>query len=258
MKLANIFLYPEGQSIFKPETLREMLLPDFITNDGFWLWGSPFEMRFTNHFVARQKGGNVETYNTAFSVIPELKLALSVVVNNSPVLKYKGYTCFKVADFVHATLIPALNETLYEMKKGASFPVPAKPFLGKFRMTQVNMLTGKSFDIPVTIVEDQDVLKVVPDIPSLKEIGFSLIYFGNPLIFQGLANRAEHGSPCVNSHFGMYLTVEFEPPGSDGLSWGFSSKSVKITGVRINESISTGMAQDKPQNPDNFFYNTLS
>ncbi|KAK3739512.1 hypothetical protein QZH41_005066 [Actinostola sp. cb2023] len=238
MKLANVFIYPEEQSLLKPETVREMLLPDFITRDGLWLWGSPWEMRFTNDFVARQKGGNIDTYNAVFSVIPEMKLALSVLVSVAPVLKDEGFTCFKVADFIHATLLPALNQTLFEIHSKASFPISTKPFLGEYFIYQVSMATGKIGKINVTIKQDKDVLQVIPTIAALRENGFVLKYIGKPLLFQGVA-KAAIGSPCIFAHLGLFCSVKFDPPGPDGLSMGFNAAAWKIKGVRIDSSNNT-------------------
>ncbi|EDO31511.1 predicted protein, partial [Nematostella vectensis] len=81
MKLNAMLTNPShGPKILKQNTIRELLLPEFITRDGLWLWGSPFEMRFVRGFVARQKGGNIDSYNAGFSVIPELQVAMNIFV----------------------------------------------------------------------------------------------------------------------------------------------------------------------------------
>ena len=71
-KLGMMFAQPEKQKLFKPATLRELMTPKDITPDGVTLWGSPFEMVFKEHVLVRAKGGNIDTYNAKFSVIPEL------------------------------------------------------------------------------------------------------------------------------------------------------------------------------------------
>jgi len=233
MKLADIFMYPEKQSIFKPEILREMLLPDFLTNDGNWLWGSPFEIRFTNHFVAREKAGNVETYNAVFSVIPELKFAMAVTLNYSPALKNLAYSGFRLVEDVHDILLPVLNQTLFEIKSKSSFP-GGKAFVGRFQITQISMVTGTSSKYNVTIKDIEGNLVLIPDDPDDYKSAFSLLYIGDPLRFQGISNLAKNG-PCSNYHFGVYGIVSFDSPGADGLSRGFVGHSWKIEGVRIKD-----------------------
>jgi len=46
----------------------------FLNYDGKTLFGTPWEMVFTNTYLVRSKGGNVPGYSAQFSYIPELGL----------------------------------------------------------------------------------------------------------------------------------------------------------------------------------------
>ena len=74
---------PENQKLFKPATLREMMTPKDITPDGVTLWGSPFKMVFTEHVLVRAKGGNIDSYDAKFTVIPELALGANITYNQT-------------------------------------------------------------------------------------------------------------------------------------------------------------------------------
>lgn len=231
MKLASIFIQPDNQQLLKPNLIREMLLPDFITRDGLWLWGSPWEMQFVEGYLIRQKIGNIDSYNAVFSVIPELELGLCTLVNYKSGVKSIG---FPLVDILNKRLISAFNETFFEMLKQRHFPIPAKPFTGKYILSRENLVTGVHENFTVNIDEHDGTLEVqsVDDSPP-KFYNFLMNYIGNPLAFRATYSFVTKSTVCTSRHFGAFAIMTFEQPGEDGLSRAFSSKEWHINARRI-------------------------
>jgi hypothetical protein len=189
-------------------------------------------MRFIEDLVARQKAGNIDSYNAVLSVIPEMELAFDVLINAAFAFPFGSSTCFVVADVIHSTLLPALNKTLFELKSKEPFPVDSKPFLGEYLVSKFNMATGTEDNFTATIKPYMDTILVSQNDPIYANQGFAIKYIGKRLMFQGVMVMAVNSS-CVLSHLGVLAIVKFDAPGADGLSDGFSVPSWKIAGKRI-------------------------
>jgi hypothetical protein len=201
-------------------------------------------MRFVKAFVARQKVGLIDSYNAILTVIPEINLAVSVLLNSFFAFPNGVSTCFKIADLIHSTLLPALNKTLFELESTASFPINPKPFLGDYLVYQINSITGKELIFKLTVDSHKGSLvgmvekNTTVDLPAFNpSIGFVLKYIDQPLVFQASPISGSNvNGPCLMSHWGFLSIVTFDSPGFSGLANGFSAPAWKIIGKRIIES----------------------
>ena len=98
-KLGMMFSRPSNQTLFKPSTVRQMALPVDIAPDGLTLWGSPFEMVFSNGYLVRGKGGDIDSYDAYFSFVPELEqtsfFTMEIFRYNATITERNGVLLFK-------------------------------------------------------------------------------------------------------------------------------------------------------------------
>ena len=227
-KLGMMFAQPEKQKLFKPASLREMMTPKDITPDGVTVWGSPFEMFFSEHFLIRTKGGNIDTYSALLTVIPELALGANILRST---IYYGQPMGFEVPVSFYNLLAPRLNETLFELQRKSHFPISPEPFIGKFRVKQVNPVFGNIMTYNVTITSYQNFLlsSVLPTQSTLE-----IRYIGENLVFQ--AKMRIPGNSCFGERVGTLADLYYEPPDKEKLSQGFRIPQWEILAKRLKDS----------------------
>eukprot|EP01114_Cavostelium_apophysatum_P014480 TRINITY_DN3772_c0_g1_i2.p1 TRINITY_DN3772_c0_g1~~TRINITY_DN3772_c0_g1_i2.p1 ORF type:complete len:391 (-),score=44.99 TRINITY_DN3772_c0_g1_i2:35-1207(-) len=120
--------------VLNADLIQEMLSPQFIEADGVTMWASPFEDVLQNgYWISRKSGGSPGGYTSAFSVIPELQLGLTMLWNGFPVDE------FGILTAVHNILIPALQQYLTANKA----PLPQPPNPADYEGTYVNAGWGQ-------------------------------------------------------------------------------------------------------------------
>ena len=227
-KLGMMFAQPEKQKLFKPASLREMMTPKDITPDGVTVWGSPFEMFFSEHFLIRTKGGNIDTYSALLTVIPELALGANILRST---IYYGQPMGFEASVSFYNLLAPRLNETLFELQRKSHFPISPEPFIGKFRVKQVNPVFGNIMTYNVTITSYQNFLlsSVLPTQSTLE-----IRYIGENLVFQ--AKMRIPGNSCFGERVGTLADLYYEPPDKEKLSQGFRIPQWEILAKRLKDS----------------------
>lgn len=227
-KLGMMFAQPEKQKLFKPASLREMMTPKDITPDGVTVWGSPFEMFFSEHFLIRTKGGNIDTYSALLTVIPELALGANILRST---IYYGQPMGFEASVSFYNLLAPRLNETLFELQRKSHFPISPEPFIGKFRVKQVNPVFGDIMTYNVTITSYQNFLlsSVLPTQSTLE-----IRYIGENLVFQ--AKIRIPGNSCFGERVGTLADLYYEPPDKEKLSQGFRIPQWEILAKRLKDS----------------------
>lgn len=227
-KLGMMFAQPEKQKLFKPASLREMMTPKDITPDGVTVWGSPFEMFFSEHFLIRTKGGNIDTYSALLTVIPELALGANILRST---IYYGQPMGFEAPVSFYNLLAPRLNETLFELQRKSHFPISPEPFIGKFRVKQVNPVFGDIMTYNVTITSYQNFLlsSVLPTQSTLE-----IRYIGKNLVFQ--AKMRIPGNSCFGERVGTLADLYYEPPDKEKLSQGFRIPQWEILAKRLKDS----------------------
>ena len=227
-KLGMMFAQPEKQKLFKPASLREMMTPKDITPDGVTVWGSPFEMFFSEHFLIRTKGGNIDPYSALLTVIPELALGANILRST---IYYGQPMGFEAPVSFYNLLAPRLNETLFELQRKSHFPISPEPFIGKFRVKQVNPVFGNIMNYNVTITSYQNFLlsSVLPTQSTLK-----IRYIGENLVFQ--AKLRIPGNSCFGERVGTLADLYYEPPDKEKLSQGFRIPQWEILAKRLKDS----------------------
>lgn len=226
-KLGMLFAQPEKQTLFKPATLREMMTPKNIAPDGMTVWGSPFEMTSKDHFLARGKGGNIDTYSASFVVIPELALGANILINADSYLQ--GNT----SGASLLTLASELNKTLFEIQQSEKFPIDSSPYIGKFEVTQTNpVFPSQNYTFNVTIKPVENILRF--DYPLIPKTWIEIRYIGEKLVFQ--AKRRSSGMTCLIERVGQLASIYFDPPGDEKLSPGFSVPEWITVAKRVQES----------------------
>lgn len=227
-KLGMMFAQPEKQKLFKPASLREMMTPKDITPDGVTVWGSPFEMFFSEHFLIRTKGGNIDTYSALLTVIPELALGANILRST---IYYGQPIGFEAPVSFYNLLAPRLNETLFELQRKSHFPISPEPFIGKFRVKQVNPVFGDIMTYNVTITSYQNFLlsSVLPTQSTLE-----IRYIGENLVFQ--AKMRIPGNSCFGERVGTLADLYYEPPDKEKLSQGFRIPQWEILAKRLKDS----------------------
>lgn len=228
VKLGMMFAQPEKQKLFKPASLREMMTPKDITPDGVTVWGSPFEMFFSEHFLIRTKSGNIDTYSALLTVIPELALGANILRST---IYYGQPMGFEAPVSFYNLLAPRLNETLFELQRKSHFPISPEPFIGKFRVKQVNPVFGDIMTYNVTITSYQNFLlsSVLPTQSTLE-----IRYIGENLVFQ--AKMRIPGNSCFGERVGTLADLYYEPPDKEKLSQGFRIPQWEILAKRLKDS----------------------
>ena len=227
-KLGMMFAQPEKQKLFKTASLREMMTPKDITPDGVTVWGSPFEMFFSEHFLIRTKGGNIDTYSALLTVIPELALGANILRST---IYYGQPIGFQAPVSFYNLLAPRLNETLFELQRKSHFPISPEPFIGKFHVKQVNPVFGNIMTYNVTITSYQNFLlsSVLPTQSTLE-----IRYIGENLVFQ--AKLRIPGNSCFGERVGTLADLYYEPPDKEKLSQGFRIPQWEILAKRLKDS----------------------
>ena len=227
-KLGMMFAQPEKQKLFKTASLREMMTPKDITPDGVTVWGSPFEMFFSEYFLIRTKGGNIDTYSALLTVIPELALGANILRST---IYYGQPMGFEAPVSFYNLLAPRLNETLFELQRKSHFPISPEPFVGKFRVKQVNPIFGNIMTYNVTITSYQNFLlsSVLPTQSTLE-----IRYIGENLVFQ--AKMRIPGNSCFGERVGTLADLYYEPPDKEKLSQGFRIPQWEILAKRLKDS----------------------
>ena len=247
-KLALMFTQPEKQDLFKPASLREMMLPTDIAPDGRTVWGSPWEMLLIKGFLVRGKAGNLDSYNTYVSYVPELQLGMNVMVSTGEYAKQGGPLAAVVAtDTTLQTLLPSLATTLLELEAAARFPVDPKPYTGSFHMKGKHPLLETKYSYVVTVSVHTMFLVIRSAIRS--NTFYEVTYIGDPLAFK--AKDATLPPTCFFQRSGIYGNLRFDPPDKDGLSPGFVMPDWNIvasrrSGVQVDGDVANSYAVWSP------------
>lgn len=222
-KLGMMISQPSKQTLFRPGTLREMMNPMNVAPDGITLWGSPWEMTFQEHYVVRTKAGNIDSYSAYFSVVPELHLGMNLLISSKSFIP-RGASPTP-HHYIYKILLPALNETLFDLQQSSQFPVDPKPYIGNYTLNVTDAITYKTTTFSAQIVVKNDVLLLL-----YSRNQFEVRYIGNDLIFQ--ARFVFPSDSCFTERLGYYGDFFFLPFNKDGLSMGFkvSVDSVMVAG----------------------------
>ena len=244
-KLGMMFAQPDKQKLFKPATVREMMTPKDITPDGFTVWGSPFEMVFKEHVLVRGKGGNIDTYSAAFSVIPELALGANILIST---MYYLQADTSQVSTLLYDLLVPRLNETLFEIQRASHFPVDPTPFIGKFETTRTDPITGTKDIFNITINSIENFLRFDYPLPNKMWVEIRHIV-GESLVFQ--ARHRTPGMPCLMERIGTLAALYYDPLGEDKLSPGFHVPEWLVVAKRVNAT-SEGFVDESEASVEEF------
>lgn len=222
-KLGMMFSQPDKQTLFRPGNLREMMYPMNIAPDGVTVWGAPWEVFFQEHYLVRNKAGAIDTYKGTVSVVPELQLGMNLLISSTPFIP-KGvavseYDIFKI-------LLPAINETLFELKGASKFAVDPKPYIGNYTLNTTNVLTSE-----VTISSTQIVAKEDALVVFYPKGQFEVLYIGDELIFQARFARAS--TSCYYERAGTYADFFFFPFNENGFSTGFKVPGYPMVAKRV-------------------------
>ena len=247
-KLGMMFAQPDKQKLFKPATLREMMTPKDITPDGFTVWGSPFEMVFKKHVLVRGKGGNIDTYSAMFSVIPELALGANILIST---VYYLQADVSQGSTFLYNLLVPALNETLFEMQRNSHFPIDPTPYVGKFELTRTDPIFGTKATFNITIKSVENILRFEYPPPTMMWVEIRYI-LGETLIFQ--SRYRTPGMPCLTERVGTLAALYYEPLGKDKLSPGFRVPEWLIVAKRLSET-NKSFVEENQNNREKFTLN---
>ena len=231
IKLGMLFIRPSNQNVFKASVVREMALPVDIAPDGRTLWGSPFEMVFTNGFLVRGKTGNIDSFDAYFSFAPQLELGINVFISALHFVQSNVTLGSTFAQKAYDRLLPFINRTLFEMQKSADFPVPLKAFTGWFYVEQTNHVTLTKFSYNATVVQSNATLLF--DGQSTQSFPFVIRYIGDSLTFQ--AEYLDVTMSCFNERGGIFADLFFSPPHEDGLSHGFTVPQWSVVARRIKD-----------------------
>ncbi|KAL9960126.1 hypothetical protein ACROYT_G033535, partial [Oculina patagonica] len=229
-KLGMMFTRPSNQRVFRPSTLREMALPVDIAPDGRTLWGSPFEMMFSNGFLVRRKGGNIDSYAAYFSFVPQLELGINILISAASFVKSSVKTADTFSQKAYDKLLPVLNKTLFKMDESADFPISSKAFTGLYHVHQTNAVTLAKSRYNATIVKSKSVLLFKGQ--SEESFPFTIRYIGDSLTFQ--AEYVAAGMSCFFERAGIFADLFFSRPRKGGLSHRFTVPQWSIVARRIN------------------------
>lgn len=228
-KLGMMFAQPDKQKLFKPATLKEMMTPKDITPDGVTVWGSPFEMLFSEHFLIRTKDGKSDTYSTKFIVIPELALGANILIST----EYYGHsTASQRGVLLYNRLVAALNETLFEIQRSSHFPIDPTPYLGKFNVTETDPISGKKVSFIVNVKTVENILRF--DYPKASNMWQEIRYIGESLVFQ--SRYRTPGMSCLLERVGTLSALYYEPLAKDNLSPGFHIPERLIVATRLTNT----------------------
>ena len=247
-KLGMMFAQPDKQKLFKPATIREMMTPKDITPDGFTVWGSPFEMVFKEHVLVRGKGGNIDTYSAAFSVIPELALGANILISTT---YYLQADASQGSTLLYDLLVPRLNETLFEIQRASHFPVDPAPFIGKFEITRTDPITGTKDIFNITINSIENFLRFDYPLPNKMWVEIRHVV-GESLVFQ--ARYRTPGMPCLIERIGTLAALYYDPLGEDKLSPGFHVPEWLVVAKRVNAT-NEGFVNESEANVKEFTVN---
>lgn len=227
-KLGMMFSRPSNQTLFKPSTVREMALPVDIAPDGFTLWGSPFEMVFSNGYLVRGKGGNIDSYDAYFSFVPELEIGINILMSGRSI----SMSASEIGREAYTKLLSVLNRTLFNLEEAAVFPIDSKAFTGWYIVNQTSFSTMEIFRYNATIIERNGVLLF----KGLSKVAypFAIRYIGDLSTFQA-EFLSPRGMSCFTERAGIFAEIHFSPPSRDSLSQGFSLPQWGIVGHRIEE-----------------------
>ena len=246
-KLGMMFAQPQKQKLFKPATLREMMTPKDITPDGVTVWGSPFEMAFKEHVLVRAKGGNIDTYDAKFTVIPELALGANILTST---VYYLQPDASKGSTLLYNLLVPRLNETLFELQRDSHFPIDPAPFTGKFQVKQTDPIFKTIRIYNVTISNYQNFLRV-EGLP-LPSTTIEIRYIREKLVFQ--ARMRSPGMSCFTERIGVLADLYYNPREEDKLSHGFNIPQWGVVAKRV-KATSDSFTVDSEDNVEGFLFN---
>ena len=223
-KLGMMFSQPNKQNLFRPSSLREMMYPMNIAPDGVTLWGAPWEMTFIEQNLVRKKGGAIDSYSVTTSVVPELQLGMNILVSTSSFIPGGATTNLNV---FYKILLPALNQTLFDLQGSSRFPVDPKPYVGNYSLNETNAITLKVTTSLAEVVAKEDGLVVF-----FSGRQFEVRYIGHEFLFQ--AQFAKSSVTCAGERLGTYQDFYFSPFNSEGYSTGFKVPGYPMIATRIS------------------------
>lgn len=248
-KLGMMLARPDKQSLFQPASLREMLLPLNIAPDGKTLWGAPWEILFIHGFPIRGKAGNIDSYNTFVSVIPELQIGMNMLVSAAPITGSNSIAVL-VTESIYKTLIPVFNNTMFELSTKASFPISAKPYLGMFELNYTNPILNQLQSFTVSISSRNEILIVAAlGSPYGPQRIAEIRYLGDSVLFQFRLGISETSS-CMQERGGIYTDMYFQEPNKEGLCPGFSVPGYSMTAVRLGKNARISRVLNRAGVPD--------
>ena len=174
-----------SRRLFKyADTAAQMLTPAlFMAGDGARPWGTPWEnaLDAATGFTVRRKGGNLPGFTALFSLVPELRVALTVNINY-------GVDEFGLADQAWALILPALVRMLLPLQPPPPLlPANASAYAGAYRMAGQ---PAGSPTIPVTLDADGRHL-------WLQTPGYAYLTIDGPFAASGRVRFAQSANPCL-------------------------------------------------------------
>lgn len=118
-------MFDEDSAILKATSLKEMMMPAFLNQDGWSVFSYPWEAVIIDSYLVRCKGGNLDDFSGAMCVIPELGLSFNALWNN-------GMDEFDASIHALELIIPAIRSFNAAYAPPLRYPADPTPFTGTF------------------------------------------------------------------------------------------------------------------------------
>ncbi|XP_067096839.1 putative beta-lactamase-like 1 [Osmerus mordax] len=127
-KLAMILLGAYSRPFLRQDTLKTMLTPLFRCHDGYFAnsTGTPWEVNEQLGYEVVRKDGDLDGYAATFSLVPQLKLGLVVLMAGVRPGKQDLLTQ------AYSSLIPAMESAFRDARRNLNPPPDPLPYVGVF------------------------------------------------------------------------------------------------------------------------------
>lgn len=229
-KLGMTLAQPSKQTLFRPASLWDMMSAADIAPDGTTIWGAPWEMELQEHFIVRQKGGVIDSYEAYLSVVPELQLGVNLFISTFHFVKGGPSISNRMIHDIYKILLPVMNQTLVDLEGSSKFPVDPKPYIGNYSVNISDVLSHEVTTYSAEITVQDDVLQVRFINPPYQN--FHIVYIGNKLVFQ--AEFKWPSSSCFSERMGSYDDLHFLSFEENGVSPGFKVPGKAMIATRVS------------------------
>jgi len=128
-------------NVINKTALNAYLTPGMLLPDGLSIYGSgTFETFYANGYWTLTKGGLAEAMAASISMVPELKLGVSTLLNVN-----SGYQADSLNAKIMRIMVPAVEIALAESQVPMTLPSNYEQYLGSY---------GYSISVPILIIND--------------------------------------------------------------------------------------------------------